>query len=40
MIKKYDGACMNNSTNDLINICNNHFNSVAEYIDYICKEGK
>ena len=40
MIKKYDGACMNNSTNDLKNICNNYFNSVAEYIDYICKEGK
>lgn len=37
MVKDYHGSCMINSTNDLKKICNNQFNSVKEYIDYIEK---
>jgi len=37
MIKEYNGVCMINSTDDLKQHCNKHFNSVYEYIDYIEK---
>lgn len=38
MITKFNGACMSNSTSDVLDICNKKFNSVAEYIEYIEKE--
>ena len=35
MIKKYNGACMVDSTNDLKSVCNMEFKSVKDYIKYI-----
>lgn len=35
MIKEFKGACVKNATNDLKNECNNIFDSVSDYIDYI-----
>ncbi len=35
MINEFNGACMKNSTKDLLKVCNIKFNSVADYIDYI-----
>ena len=37
MIKGYNGSCMINSTSNLKKYCQNQFDSVSEYIDYIEK---